>query len=122
MMPTKGMGRLSALAAFAVGALLAGFSAVQLSWGVVSWQLMLAGALLMTGSFRTLSGMSGGLRLLCGAWGFAAGISLAPMGEAFVPASAGYQVVNAIATIMTIAIPIISLTGLVLTVLHRERK
>jgi len=115
------MGRLSAITAFAMGAFFAGFAVLQLSWSVLSWQLMLGAALLMTGAFRTLTGMSGGLRLLCGAWGFAAGLSLAP-GGALVPASEGYAIVNMIAGLMIIAVPIISLGGLALTVLHMERK
>jgi hypothetical protein len=120
MQPMMWMGRLSGIGAFAMGALFAGFAAVQLSWGVVSWPLMLAAALLMTGSYRTLNGKSGGLRLLCGAWGFAAGISL-PMSGVLEPASDGYATVNMIAGLMIIVVPIISLGGLALTVLHRER-
>lgn len=121
MQPMMWMGRLSGIGAFAMGALFAGFAAVQLSWGVVSWQLMLAAALLMTGSYRTLNGKSGGLRLLCGAWGFAAGLTLAPLGAALQPASSGHQVLNTIAEIMYFVAPVLSLIGLALTVLHRER-
>ena len=121
MMPMMWMGRVSGVAAFLVGALYAGFAVLQWSWGAFSWQLILAAVLLMTGSFRTLTRLSGGLRLLCGAWGFSAGLSLAPTG-AFVLASSGHQTVNVIAGVMIFAVPIISLIGLALTVLHIERK
>lgn len=120
MKPMMWMGRFSALMAFGLGGLLAAFAALQLIWGVVSWQLMLAAALLMTGAFRTLSGMSGGLRLLCGAWGFAAGIGL--MAALFTPGAAGYRTVSLIADIMVIAVPLTAFFGLALTVLHKEWK
>lgn len=115
------MGRFSGIAAFAIGALLAGFAVLQLSWGAPSWQLLLAAGLLMTGAVRTLTGRSGGLRLLCGAWGFTAGLTLAPPGRALEPGSAGHLTVDAVVGVMAIAVPIFALTGLALTVLHKEK-
>ena len=122
MKPIMWMGRVRGVAAFGMGALFIGSAVLQLSWSVFSWQLILAGALLMIGSFRTLTGMSGGLRLLCGAWGFSAGLSLAPMSNVLEPATSGYQMVDTIADLMVLVVPIVSLIGLALTVLHKERK
>jgi hypothetical protein len=73
-----------------------------------------AAALLGLGAFRTLKAMSGGLRLLCGAWGIATGLAwYAPSYDApdFVPGP------------LAIGAPVlICAIGLALVVLHKEQK
>lgn len=70
--------------------------------------------LLLLGAVRTLRAQSGGLRLLCGAWGFACGMAwCAPSYDipSFVPdmlAATGSVLVSAV--------------GLALVVLHQEHK
>lgn len=73
-----------------------------------------AAALLGLGAYRTLNAMSGGLRLLCGAWGIATGLAwYAPSYDfpAFVPG------------MVAIGAPVlVSAIGLALVVLHKEKK
>jgi len=70
--------------------------------------------LLLSGAVRTLRAQTGGLRLLCGAWGFACGMAwYAPSYDIppFVPA--------------TLAVPgpvLVSAIALALVVLHQEEK
>lgn len=62
------MGLVSAWGAIVVGALFAALAALHLSWGDVNWVPMLAAALLLTGSVRTLRKMSCVCWLALGAW------------------------------------------------------
>lgn len=115
-------GTVSAWAAAIAGAALAALASLQFSAGVVPWLTMLSAALLMTGAFRTLRKMSGGLRLLCGAWGFVAaflfGAAHTMVLAVAIPENAPAPVVAAVLT----GIPIVALVGLALTVLHKETK
>jgi hypothetical protein len=61
--------------------------------------------------------MSGGLRLLAGAWGLAAGLLLMPLTVAQGSAAAWARL-----SVGEVAFAAIALTGLALTVLHQERK
>lgn len=72
-----------------------------------------AALLLGLGAYRTLRAMSGGLRLLCGAWGITLGLAwYAPSYDFpdFVPAA-----------VAVIAPVLVAVTGLALTVLHKEK-
>lgn len=115
-------GTASAWAAAVAGVALAFLGAVQFNAGVVPWLTVLSGALLMMGAFRTLRKMSGGLRLLCGAWGFTAAFLFAAAHTMaltiVVPDGAPDAVVNG----AMLALPLIALLGLALTVLHKETK
>lgn len=79
------LGPVSGWAALAVGLALAALSALQMSWGLFPAVLALSSVLLLAGSYRTLRQLSGGLRLLAGAWGLSAGMMLQPL---TLPASA----------------------------------
>lgn len=61
--------------------------------------------------------MSGGLRLLAGAWGFAAGLLMMPLTVAQVSPS-----LLARLSVGEWAFIVVALLGLALTVLHKERK
>lgn len=74
----------------------------------------IAAALLVLGAARTLRAMSGGLRLLCGAWGLAAGMAW------YAPS---YDAPDFIPGMVVIATPVlVSAIGLALVVLHKEQK
>lgn len=112
MKPMMWMGRLSAWLALPMGALLAANAAIQLAEGGPGWLQALAAVLLLLAAFRTLRRLSGGLRLLAGAWGLAAGMLAWPLlqqtpGTAF---DTGGAVLVAV-----------SLACLALTVLHKEK-
>lgn len=71
-------------------------------------------ALLGLGAFRTLRAMSGGLRLLCGAWGIATGLAW------YAPS---YDVPDFVPGPLAIAAPVlICAVGLALVVLQKEQK
>ncbi|MGH6950287.1 MAG: hypothetical protein ACREH4_05420 [Vitreimonas sp.] len=72
-----------------------------------------AAVLLVIGGLRSLRRQSGGLRLLTGAWGFAAGILSLPL--ALWPTEFG---IGALAPLL----PLPALAGLALTVMHKEQK
>lgn len=73
-----------------------------------------AAALLALGAFRTLRAMSGGLRLLCGAWGIAFGLAW------YAPA---YNFPEFVPAMLAIGAPtLVSAIGLALVVLHKEKK
>jgi len=110
-------GNVSAWLALAGGILFAAGAATGFSMGEIPWAAMLAAALLLTGWYRTWRKMSGGLRLLAGAWGFAAGLLLVPSVSLAVVAPAALILAYA-----TMALPYIALFGLALTVLHKESK
>jgi hypothetical protein len=112
MKPMMWMGRVSGWAALGMGAMFAVNAYFQFASGGSGWAYVGAAVLLGVGGFRTLKRMSGGLRLLSGAWGFAAGLLVLRLlnfteGAAF---DTGGAVFAAIA-----------LTCLALTVLHKEK-
>jgi len=75
---------------------------------------VIAALLLALGAFRTLGAMKGGLRLLCGAWGIAAGLAW------YAPS---YNFPDFVPGMLAVATPVlISAIGLGLTVLHKETK
>lgn len=106
------MGLVSAWGALAMAAVFAANAYFQFATGVPAWVHVGAALGLALGGFRTLRKMSGGLRLLSGAWGFAAGLLMLPLTVAReTPLSVG-----------EIAFIAAALAGLALTVLHQERK
>jgi hypothetical protein len=107
-------GMVSACAALAMGALFGVNSYFQFATGVSGWIYAGVAALLLLGGFRTLRKMSGGLRLLAGAWGLAAGVMSLPL-MAERPPEAALDTGG-------IAMFAVSLAGLALTVLHKEQK
>lgn len=115
-------GTVSAWAAAVVGVAFALLAAMQFYTGLVPWLTMLSAALLMTGAFRTLRKMSGGLRLLCGAWGFTAAFLFAGSRTMalmiVIPDNTPEAVIVAVMT----GAPLLALAGLALTVLHKETK
>ncbi len=73
-----------------------------------------AAALLGLGALRTLRAMSGGLRLLCGAWGIATGLAW------YAPS---YDAPDFVLGPLAIGAPVlICAIGLALVVLHKEQK
>ena len=71
-------------------------------------------AMLTLGAQRTLTAKSGGLRLLCGAWGFALGLAW------FAPA---YHFPDFVPGAVAVGAPVlVSAIGLALVVLHKEKK
>lgn len=71
-------------------------------------------AMLTFGAQRTLTAKSGGLRLLCGAWGFALGLAW------FAPA---YHFPDFVPGAVAVGAPVlVSAIGLALVVLHKEKK
>lgn len=115
-------GTVSAWAAALVGALYAAYAALQFSWGDVPWVTMLSAALLLMGAYRTLRKMSGGLRLLCGAWGLSAGLMMLPLVPAHGDGGEGSYALGNWIGLLALALPLVSLAGLALTVTHKETK
>ncbi|HRE43068.1 MAG TPA: hypothetical protein PKY87_03760 [Terricaulis sp.] len=119
-------GQVSAWMALAMGALFAAGAALRFSVGDFPAAAMLAGALLLMGWYRTWRKMSGGLRLLAGAWGFAAGLLslmllLAPVPPAEALLHDTYYVTTPYAWLPNVFLAL-ALLGLALTVLHKESK
>lgn len=108
-------GTLSAWAAVAVGLAFAALTALSFDWQSPAGPLIngLSAALLLLAAFRTLRKMSGGLRLLCGAWGLVAGLSIERL--------LAFSELN-LWTMIVLAFASISVAGLALTVLHKETK
>jgi hypothetical protein len=106
------MGAASAWAAAAMAMLFAASAFFQFATGVPSWAYVATALLLAAGSFRTLRKMSGGLRLLGGAWGFAAGLLVLPLTSQ--AEGAAFDTGGAV-------MAVIALIGLALTVLHKEK-
>lgn len=114
MKPMMWMGRVSAWGAVLMGLAFAVLTAMSFGWGppIVAALNAICAALLLVAAFRTLRRMSGGLRLLCGAWGLVAGLAIERVSSTGVEHVWG-QLVAGIAAI--------SVIGLALTVLHREK-
>ncbi len=75
---------------------------------------LLAAALLALGAWRTLTSGSGQVRVLCGAWGLAAGLAW------YAPS---YNVPDFMPAMIAIPAPVtISGIGLLLALFHRERR
>jgi hypothetical protein len=73
-----------------------------------------AALLLGLGAYRTLRAMSGGLRLLCGAWGITLGLAW------YAPS---YDFPDFVPAIVAVIAPVlVGASGLALTVLHKEKK
>jgi hypothetical protein len=73
-----------------------------------------AAALLCLGAYRTLRAQSGGLRLLCGAWGVATGLAW------YAPS---YDFPDFVPSAVAVGSPVlVSALGLALVVLHKEQK
>lgn len=109
------MGKLSAWMAVAMGALFAVNAYFQFATGVSGWIYAATALALLTGGYRTVRKLSGGLRLLAGAWGFAAGLLMLPH---TVPQAAGYDAFRDIGALIML---LVALAGLALTVFHKER-
>lgn len=110
------MGKVSAIAALLMGAMFAVNAYFQFATGVAAWIYLGTALGLLVGGFRTLRKMSGGLRLLAGAWGFAAGLLMLPLTVAQVAPSIWERLSWA-----EIAFALVALAGLALTVLHKEK-
>jgi hypothetical protein len=106
-------GTVSAWAALAMGAMFGVNAYFLFATGVSGWIYAGAAGLLLVGGFRTLRKMSGGLRLLAGAWGLAAGLQMLPW-------MTGSP--SAVPSLLATGLTLLSLVGLVLTVTHKERK
>ncbi|MBN8608724.1 MAG: hypothetical protein J0L81_17535 [Caulobacterales bacterium] len=115
------MGKVSGIAAMAVGALFAVNAYFLFATGVAGWVYVGAALGLLVGGFRTLRKMSGGLRLLAGAWGFAAGLLMLPFTTSTAPDAALHDTYYVVADPGAIAFVLIALAGLALTVLHKEK-
>jgi hypothetical protein len=126
----RAMGRTSALLALATGSILA-VAETWLNWG--DWQPWpffvvdyLAAAMLLLGGLRTLRQQSGGLRLLCGGWGFTAGMAWMAVALTWEQAGAGSDFTDTVTPTALLALIGallgVSLLGLAMTVLHREKK
>lgn len=105
------MGLVSAWGALAMALMFGANAYFQFATGVSGAINAGAALMLASGAVRTLGKMSGGLRLLAGAWGVAAGLLMLPLTVAE----------NSLST-AEMALVGAALVGLSLTVLHQERK
>ncbi len=108
------MGKVSGWAALLAGAIFAVNAYFQFATGSGGWIFAATAIALIVASYRTLRKMSGGLRLLAGAWGFAAGLLMLPL-SASTQSGAAFDAGG-------LAFALIALAGLALTVLHKESK
>ncbi len=119
-------GTVSAWAALAMGALFGVNAYFQFATGVTAWVFVLTALALLIGGYRTLRKMSGGLRLLAGAWGLAAGLLTINLRSApampALSANADYYAVTTSYNWIQPAFFFVALICLALTVLHKERK
>jgi len=108
-------GTVSAWAAVLVGLAFGALTAMSFDWQSPAVALIngISAILLLLAAFRTLRKMSGGLRLLCGAWGLIAGVSIERL--------FAFSELNVWAVIV-LTFASISALGLALTVLHKESK
>ncbi len=112
-------GQVSAWMALAGGVLFAALAAIRLSDGLILWPPMLVAALLLTGWYRTWRKMSGGLRVLAGAWGVTLGLALLAAPIDVIPYDPNLFTLAGAADLIPL---LIAATGLALTVLHKESK
>ncbi|MGD9814426.1 MAG: hypothetical protein AB7Q23_04910 [Hyphomonadaceae bacterium] len=109
------MAKISAWMAFAAAAAIA--AALISGGGFAAFAAIgpiAAAALLCLGAYRTLTARSGGLRLLCGAWGIATGLAW------YAPS---YDIPDIIPGEAAVLAPVLaSAIGLALVVLHKEKK
>ena len=110
-------GTVSAWGAVVVGLMFAVNAYFQFATGVSGWVYAATALLLLVGGFRTLRKMSGGLRLLAGAWGFAAGLMMMP-----IVVAQGAPSIWSRLSAGELAFLFAALAGLALTVLHKETK
>jgi hypothetical protein len=110
-------GTVSAWAALAMGALFGVNAYFQFATGVAAWVHVATALGLLVGGFRALRRMPGGLRLLAGAWGFAARLMTMPLVVAQNAPSMWARL-----SIGELAFLVAALIGLALAVLHKERK
>ncbi len=109
------MNRISAwMALFAAAAIAVSLAQDLPHWDFAALGPFLAAVLLAFGAVRTLRAQSGGLRLLCGAWGIAFGLSW------FAPS---YNFPSFVPGVLAVTAPVlICAIGLALVVLHKEQK
>jgi hypothetical protein len=104
------MDKISAWAALAMAAMFAVNAYFQFATGSPGWLYVGTALILASGAARTLRKMSGGLRLLAGAWGVTVGLLATPL------------YVMAANSPLAIGLVLIALLGLTLTILHKEKK
>lgn len=114
------MGLVSAWGALVIGFVFVAFAGTNFTLTATPIAMLIAGVLLMIGGVRTLRKLSGGLRLLSGAWGLAAGIMVLPFAQS--GSLAGFLRELGPFGYAIIAVAFICASGLALTVLHQERK
>ena len=109
------MAKISAWMAVAAALAILGSLALRGEFSEVGVVGPIAVALLLgLGAYRTLTAKSGGLRLLCGAWGIATGLAW------YAPS---YDFPDFVPAVAAIGAPVIvSAIGLALVVLHKETK
>jgi hypothetical protein len=105
--------------ALAMGALFAVNAFFMFATGVGGWFFGAASLGLIVGGYRTLRKMSGGLRLLAGAWGIAAGLLMLPLGA--LRNSVLHDTYYVAPSLLSIVFLLVALLGLALTVLHKEK-
>lgn len=109
------MAKISAWLGLLAAAAIAASLALQRDFSEFGVVGPIAAALLLSlGAYLTLAAKSGGLRLLCGAWGVAAGL-------AWYAPSYGFP--DFVPGLVAVASPVlVSAAGLALVVLHKEKK
>lgn len=124
------MGKISGFLAIVTGVVLA-LVETWLNWGDWQWWPYfvvdyLAAALLLIGGYRTLRKMSGGLRLLSGAWGFTAGMIWIAFFITIEQQAARSDFTDSVSpqslVLLMGLLLVVSLAGLAMTVLHKESK
>ena len=113
-------GFLSAWMAVLAGLAFMSASAMNPQAGTTVFAMLVIGALLLMGGFRTLRKLSGGLRLLAGAWGLAGGLMVLPFAQSGSLRSFYLDLGWAAYAITGVAL--LCIVGLALTVLHKEAK
>jgi len=117
------MGTIAAWGALAMAATLAANAYFQFATGVSGWVYVGVAAILGLGAFRTLRKLSGGLRLLAGAWGLTAGVLSAPIVMSPLGSETALHDTYVVApSPLAIAPVLIAFAGVALTVLHKEKK
>ena len=113
------MGKVSAITALAMGTLLIVVAVLGFELEIGIFAMIAIGALLLLAGFRTLRKMSGGLRLLSGAWGLSSGYSLVPLAQAG-DLQSFFDDFGPLAYAM-LGVTLVSSACLALTVLHKEK-